>query len=118
MDWWIFGGRIFVTDESLQHALARKLTEEIGLTVDAKRIPNEPLRLQMYKWAPDNSVILTPAFCLKITPSEYDQMRRNLAQSPEYSDLDALQPQVIAQEQGFHEALRDYASSLSAYLAR
>ena len=118
MDWWIFGGRIFVTDNSLQGALSRKLTEEIGLTVEAARIPNEPLRLQMYKWAPDNSVILAPAFCLEITPAEYDQMRCNLAKSPEYSDLDALEPEAIAKEQGFHEALRDYATSLSLHLAR
>ncbi len=117
MDWWIFGGRIFATDESLQHALVRKLKEEIGLAdINPDRIPNEPLRIQMYKCAPDNSVILAPAFCLEITPAEYQQMQANLADSPEYSDLNALAPWAIAGNNGFHEALRDYASSLARHL--
>ncbi len=117
MDWWIFGGRIFVTDESLQHALSRKLREEIGLTdVSPSRFSKEPLRLQMYKWAPDNSVVLAPAFSLEITPDEYKQMQQKLSQSPEYSELMATDPVIVARNLKFHEALRDYASSLCKFL--
>ena len=116
MDWWFYGGKLFVTDESYQAGLVRKLKEEIGLEIDIWRISEEPLRLHMYKWAPDNSVVSAPCFHLEITPAEYQQMRVNLAQSPEYSDLDALELQLIAQEQGFHEALRDCAKSLREYL--
>ena len=111
MDWWIFGGKVFSTDESLQAAMCRKLKEEIGLDVAIERIP-KPFRQHMYKWADDGSVCIADTFLVEITHQEYLQMRDNLSKSLEYSGLAALPPSQIVAEESYHPAVRDCAVAL------
>lgn len=115
-DWWIFGGRVFVSDLSLQAALARKLNEEIGLNILPARIPEEILCLNVYRWSDDNSVVMAPAFALKISFEEYKEMHRNLSASKEYSELAALPLRMVADNSCYHSALRDCAERLHGQL--
>lgn len=111
-DWWIFGGRIFVSDVTLRDALARKLREEIKLPVDVTRIPDEPAVINFMHWSDDNSVILAPAFIIRITEVEYQQMQNNLSVSPEYSELADVDPQDIRDGEQYHEILRKCAAAV------
>lgn len=112
MDWWVFGGRVLPTDQSFQGALSRKLKEEIGLPIDPARISRLPMRLHMYKWSSDNSVIMAPVFYLRITQEEYAIMQKNVKSSPEYSGLEAVKPLSVKGDKKYHPALRDIASTL------
>jgi len=111
-DWWIFGGRVFVTDESLPAAMARKLHEEVGLDVGVGSIPNEPFRIHMYKWPEDGSVSIACTFLVEIARVDYLQMVANVAKSPEYSEYDALDPSWVTKQEGYHQAVRDCAEIL------
>lgn len=113
-DWWIFGGRVFVSDESLQTALARKLLEEIGLNINVNRIPQEIARLNIYRWSDDSSVVMAPAFLIEITHEEFVQMEANLSESKEYSQLAFLPPLMLAKDPRFHPHCVIVPSSWSA----
>jgi len=115
-DWWIFGGRILVSDESLQAALSRKLRDEIGLDIPENRIPQYSYLLNMYRWSDDNSVVLAPAFLVEITQKEFSQMLKNVPCSKEYEEIQALIPQEVHGNESFHPALRDCAVALISHL--
>lgn len=114
-DWWIFGGRILVSDPTIQHAIARKLREEIGLNIDLSRIPDSPARVQFYKWGEDGTVSLAPTFLVEITWEEYAKMHGNVSASPEYSELMHVSTAVVVTSETLHPALRDCARTLMEF---
>lgn len=116
-DWWVFGGRLFPTDLTLQDAVSRKLKEEIGIEVTTERIPREPACLNYMRWSDDSSTILAPAFIVEVTEKEIEQMIAYLPQSPEFSEIRILDPDDVLSTSEYHSVLRICAKALIQHLA-
>jgi len=112
------GGRLLVSDDTIQKAIVRKIAEEFGIAISPNRVPDQAGMLQFMRWSDDNTAVLAPLFFVEITDTEWRDIQSCNTRSKELSELRSVDPRaVMAPGAGYHQLLRGIAKELLAQMA-